>query len=382
MGGGYRESNYDLLRILSCVAVIILHISSSYIAEAASSTGGFRYTGNLFVTYIFDTITRFAVPCFVMMSGAFLLADKRNADVRYFYSKSMKKTGSVTIVFSLLYFLYVLLRKTLNVAMGEEPVSSLMLPVKNLLFGKPFYHMWYLYMLLGLYILTPLILILDESLKERKINIFGKSLWIFLACASLSYWTGTYTLSWDVGMQFQYLSLFMAGYVIRMWAEDRKSSVRGMAFIVLGLLIELSLALCRYYAANGTIRPLAFEVFAYEGLDPIVVVASLLIFSGFSMLEVKGDLSCLSADTFVLFLFHAGVIELFQIFAVRKVRFLQAHAISVLIAAASVFFISLLLTRIFSWAWRYVGDYISQVILKVFGLGPDKLSKEKGEVQL
>ena len=66
-----REIKYDILRILSMFAVILLHVNATY----------FDVKGEIsFIWEIENAInyfTRFAVPCFVMISGAFMLNKKK-----------------------------------------------------------------------------------------------------------------------------------------------------------------------------------------------------------------------------------------------------------------------------------------------------------------
>ena len=78
-----RESNFDLLRIISAFAVIILHVSYWFLKIDDASA----FSNCHFLTLLLTSITRFAVPCFFMLSGAFILADERNADYKYFYKK-------------------------------------------------------------------------------------------------------------------------------------------------------------------------------------------------------------------------------------------------------------------------------------------------------
>lgn len=171
-----RESNYDLLRIICCTAVIMAHVCSTYLdiafSETAAQTDSF-YTGNLLITSVLNTLPRITVPCFVMISGAFILDDKRNMDFKYFYRKSLKSTWITASVFWALYTIYVLLRKTINIISGEEPFWSVLTPIKNAFLGKPAYHMWYMAMLFGVYILVPVILILENEFQKRDINIWG-----------------------------------------------------------------------------------------------------------------------------------------------------------------------------------------------------------------
>lgn len=76
-----RESNYDILRVISAFAVVMLHVSGGMLAF---NDMGVPTNLNLPLMLI-NHIVRFAVPCFFMLSGAFHLADKKNVDYRYFY---------------------------------------------------------------------------------------------------------------------------------------------------------------------------------------------------------------------------------------------------------------------------------------------------------
>lgn len=178
-----REANFDLLRIICMVAIILIHVSSDFVAAsfAYNVTEGGVFSGNLFLSFLFDTIPRFAVPCFVMLSGGFILADKRNTNFRYFYGKSLRNVGIQAILFSLGYTLYGIIKRIMRIRMEGGSLSSLFYPIYLLLIGKPFFHMWYLFMLMMLYLMTPLILILEDGLKRRGKKLGGGILGIPVA---------------------------------------------------------------------------------------------------------------------------------------------------------------------------------------------------------
>lgn len=102
-----RSWNYDFLRVICTIAVILIHVSSSYKnAYMDASAFGRLYTDNLLATCVYNVIPRFAVPCFVMLSGAFILADDRNANYYAFWNKKIRKTGIPTLIFSCGYTLW------------------------------------------------------------------------------------------------------------------------------------------------------------------------------------------------------------------------------------------------------------------------------------
>ena len=47
-------------------------------------------------------------------------------------------------------------------------------------------------------------------------------------------------------------------------------------------------------------------------LSPFIIAASLVIFAGFSRLDIRRDFSRLAADTFYIYLFHVGVLGVLQ----------------------------------------------------------------------
>lgn len=349
-----RESNYDLLRIICTAAVLLIHISSDFLSasfEYNIKKYGFVFSGNLIITFVLDSLPRFAVPCFVMLSGAFILDNKRNKDFKKFYSRSLKNIGVPAIIFSLLYTAYGLLKKIIS---GK--VSELWQPFCNFLCGRPFYHMWYLYMLLGLYLVTPIILIVEEN--RKGISLKGKLPWLWLFAASVGYWVQPYSfkLAWDIGIQAGFLGFYLVGYAIRNWAKDRRKSNRdGFALILLGVFFEVVLAWLRYRKVlSGAVlsaERTEFSFLGYEGLAPFVVVSSVLIFAGFSVLNVKTNLSKLSSCTFLIFLFHAGIWDVMKVVSRKKAIYPQQTDFSIIACVFIVFIASLAASIVYRKIW-------------------------------
>lgn len=55
----------------------MIHVSVAYIGDFETN-GGRIYNSNIWYGYIYNTISRFAVPCFIMLSGAFILSNEKN----------------------------------------------------------------------------------------------------------------------------------------------------------------------------------------------------------------------------------------------------------------------------------------------------------------
>lgn len=218
IGGGQndREASYDILRIVATIAVVLLHVTALPVNKMLAGEAALLWLPNFL-----NCVPRFAVPCFVLLSGAFLLDDDRNCDYRYFYKKSMRKLVIPTLLFTVLYFVYSEILQMINIWRSGAAISSLMLPVVNVIKGSPFYHMWYLYMLAGLYLLVPVIMNAKKNISFAGLE---KVSWIILILSCISYNTSTHMLKWDIGFQVCFLGYFLMGYVIRKKQSSEKAA--------------------------------------------------------------------------------------------------------------------------------------------------------------
>ena len=94
-----RETNYDLLRVMSMLAVIVIHVSEILICGLPvykEETGMMIDQMQAVFACVLKSMSGFAVPCFIMLSGAFNLSDERNREYRYFYGKIFRKIGTHT----------------------------------------------------------------------------------------------------------------------------------------------------------------------------------------------------------------------------------------------------------------------------------------------
>ena len=281
-----REPNFDFLRIISTIAVVMLHVSAKYLHFDSS---GMLINETPFPIMLLNHLVRFAVPCFFMLSGAFILEDDRNADIKYFYNKSFKNIGITSVFFCLLYVLYSITKLLSGVFILkmhdiDHIIPRLLEILKNFMKGQPYYHLWYLFTLIGLYLATPFIIRLAADLRGG-VNLYGKPTTVLLVLAS--------------------------GYKLRQWGKTRKNNRIALLLITSGIAINVILAYINYLRG---LKGLPIDViqyyrnpFSYAPLAPIEVIASCLIFAGFSVMDIKKDFSKLAGYTFLIYLIHAGV---------------------------------------------------------------------------
>ena len=135
-----RINFLDYLRVFAIFFVIMIHVSAQNWYKI-DVNDFFWQTFNFY-----DSISRWSVPVFVMISGALFL--NKDIIISQIYKKYILRLMISFLVWSAFYCF-----------LGNRSLS-----LKNILNGE--YHMWFIFMIIGLYMLSPII---REIVKNKKI---------------------------------------------------------------------------------------------------------------------------------------------------------------------------------------------------------------------
>ena len=139
-----HQSGYSNIRVISCIAICILH---TFFAAASI----FQPDKDLYAaSYAVRNAMYFAVPCFVMVTGALLLDPMREIGFSKLFGRYIRRILLALVIFTGLFALFDAVTK--GEAIGLATLKDWLFA---LFFDRSWAHMWYLYMLLGLYLLLP-----------------------------------------------------------------------------------------------------------------------------------------------------------------------------------------------------------------------------------
>ncbi|MFW5437457.1 acyltransferase [Paenibacillus apiarius] len=161
----------DILRIISIIAVIVLHIT----ADLLTRTNDFD-TASWWVSNVFNSISRFAVPVFFMISGAMIL----RIDVqsyRDFYIKRVLPLVISLASWSLIYALYMqyfIVNSHMSVSQFLGDFAYKLLTDGN------YVHLWFLYAIIAIYMTVPLICKLVKACSEKDLRYY-LTLWFIIS---------------------------------------------------------------------------------------------------------------------------------------------------------------------------------------------------------
>lgn len=155
-----RNFNLDLLRSFACYLVIHQHASEFfYIGNNGSVVTG----DNTFIIGIITSLSRISVPLFVMISGFLLLPMK--VTTGEFFRKRFSRILYPFIAWCILYALYYVIYR--GDTLGQAMTNIMHIPVN---FGVEVGHLWYIYMLIGLYLVVPVISPWLNSCSKRELQ--------------------------------------------------------------------------------------------------------------------------------------------------------------------------------------------------------------------
>lgn len=225
----------DNARILAILASVMVHVSGG-VNLALSPSESLAWTAS----HYYNAFSRFALPVLVMISGALLLRPEKAQNISQFYRRRLYKIGLPAILWTIFYVLwfdrYFFKDGLLNGDWHHEGRAVAEYArgwVQRILDGKVYYHIWFIYMIPGLYLVAPYIAKAMPvfSRRERLVLVYI----LFFLCMLAQESDSAYLLSFP-----PFLCFFVAGYLINKDEIGMKTPPAVLLFITGGLLTALS----------------------------------------------------------------------------------------------------------------------------------------------
>lgn len=144
----------DLARVLAIVAVVAIH-------AVAPTVGSDTQLGSpaWWAADLIDAGLRWCVPVFVMVSGVLLLAPGAPEAAKPFWARRLRRVGVPLLVWTVVYLAF-------RVWFFHAPLAPAD-AARDVASGSPFLHLYFLFVILGLYVLTPYLRVLLRGASHR-----------------------------------------------------------------------------------------------------------------------------------------------------------------------------------------------------------------------
>lgn len=173
----------EWMRVLGAATVVLLHVLQTYLYLNPVDAVGLPRA--LSWSFFLLAGTRWAVPVFFMITGALLL----NPDKKVGWRKALRYAGRMAGVLATFGFVYCLAE--LVISAGAFSPIMLGQAILNVLGARSWDHMWYIYALLGIYLLLPVLKAYVDQADQTGLRTLLCVLGAFtLAIPTLNSWRG------------------------------------------------------------------------------------------------------------------------------------------------------------------------------------------------
>ena len=327
----------DLIRIVAAYLVVMIHVSGQI-----TNIWGQVPNGDWFIANIYGGVARISVALFFMISGYLLLP--RSESLADFYRKRMPKVLIPFIAWSLIY---------LGWYCRNHPGTCTPSVIQNLLFVQgAAYHLWFLYYLLGIYLILPLLRLMIQPNTDRQVLWYFIGLWLIFQPGLLmakQFWGFKVNLSAPMATGFT--GFFILGYLLGGWTLSRRTIILSAIGLFLG---SLGTILGTYLMTRNAGQ---FDGFFYDLVSLPVIVAAAGAFillrwiseaKVFASPKAHDLLRLLASTTFGIYLVHVLIIEILRgwIPGFRLDSFIGNPLWSIPLVSAVVFVVSFLIVRV------------------------------------
>ena len=225
-----RYFGIDLIRVVACFLVMQTHAGEIYYIEDNGDL--IRNEKNIWPG-IFNSLARVCVPLFVMISGYLLLPMK--TDYSTFLKKRFTRVSFPFIAFCIFYDIYYYIR-------GVIDVKTMLINIPKIFinYGSELGHLWFMYMIMGVYLLIPIFSPWIKSAKKEHFYFYfaiwlisSFSCYIHLAFPQIwgeVYWNNNTVVQGFIG-DFGYAVL---GAFIKLHLKEKNLYILGIILYLIG----------------------------------------------------------------------------------------------------------------------------------------------------
>ena len=255
----------DYMRVTALFAVILLHVS--VIDWSKFPINSFNWQ----VFNAFDGLVRFCVPVFVMISGVFFLDKYRDITLKKLFSHNILRIATAFVFWSVLYAVVCTIVEENNMIDG----SVIKYFIASVIYGH--YHMWFLFTIVGLYLITPFLrkITADKKLTEYFIVlsvIFANLPKILVFIPALDEVAGKILYKTNMFFVLGYAGYFVLGHYLHTYEIKREHKL--IAYALGTVSIIATIAGNSYMSLKAGIAQEAF----FDYMMPTVLFSSVMVF--------------------------------------------------------------------------------------------------------
>jgi len=282
------------IRVIATIFVVLIHASTGFLNHIDLKAFDWNYANWI------NAATRCSVPLFVIISGYLLLPKDENTWI--FYKKRLPKLIYPFVFWTLVYLIYYFYRYTNFGSLSMEKILSISLD--KILHGASA-HLWYFYMIIGLYLAIPFLRKILIQSSNREIEIF-LLFWLLSMCFTSK---SLYTVmpKFDLTFFSGYIGYLVLGYYLSIREFKFKKSRLLFALVYLLMVVIGAIGT---YLLNQHANKLNTFFYNYLFITTAIAAASLFLWVKESLRNVKVPSWVLIIDRYSFGIYLSHIIPL------------------------------------------------------------------------
>lgn len=314
MNNNERVVFVDYIRVIACFLVMLVHASENFYGADASGLAGnvsmlANETNRFWVAFYDGGVARTCVPLFMVVSAFLLVPMKSGVTMAQFYRRRFLRILPPMISFLLLYTF-------LPLAWGGMSWEQSMADLKLIPFNFPSMagHLWFMYPLISLYIIIPVVSPwLEKSTAREELTFIA-----FFVASTFMPWIHRFVYPevfgecfWNQFHAFWYCSGFL-GYLVvahyirvhMQWSQQKRLLVGTFCFLLGASFTAWSFW---YRGVPGVVIDTPQLEWSWEFCTPNVLLATFGLFTVFTCIrqtQAPRFITSISKCSFGMYLMH------------------------------------------------------------------------------
>ena len=314
----------DLLRVPATLAVIYIHVNADGLLVMGS-----QY--DWYVAMVGGSLVRWAVPVFVMISGALYLNPQKLITTETVLKRKIPRLLLAYVAWWVIYAAAIVL---VWVVIKKEPLQKDWL--------MPHFHLWFLPMLAGVFFLIPLLRVIAS---DEKLLRYALVIWLCYLVGSFAFVKEFEQISplFEMNLVFGYSGYFLLGYYLSTLKTTKRQRTVVYVLGVVGALITIVGAI-EMSLHSGTFDD---KFYTCLSLHVMLMATALFVLVKDRSINIGKKteklIGYMRADLFGIYLTH----ELW-VMVVNKdpIRDMCNHVITLPLICVTVFILSLFTTKL------------------------------------
>ena len=261
------------MRTFAAFAVVVGHVTAWMIYTFPPLVDG-RWSIDWSIATFFNSAIRFCLPIFIFVAGAALLDPAKQESAKVFFKKRTKRILVPVLFWSIFYTLFKILFLADIFYGGKVTVKALLTDIVEV---RIYYHMWYLYVALGFYFLTPFLRTYVRNThrnKRIKIAVLMMALGVIAEIFNHIYRQDRHFIFVE---SLPYLGYYLLGYELTL--IDRKKI--NLNYCIIAMIVSFLIIFFGaffYVKVWGSWADTGRDSIFYHQLLPPVIIFSIAIF--------------------------------------------------------------------------------------------------------